>query len=349
METIAWKNGEVRLIDQTKLPQRLVYIYCREVKSMAEAIKSLKIRGAPAIGIAAAFGVYLGMRKSKAKNYYQFKKELKNIVNYLSRLRPTAKNLFWALERMRKAVEENASCSVSSLKKILLQQALSIMDEDKIICRKMAEFAQPLLKDGDSILTHCNAGSLATADYGTALGAIYRAKEEGKRIKVFVDETRPMLQGARLTSWELMREGIDVTLICDNMAAKVMAEGKIDKILVGADRIARNGDVANKIGSYNLAILAQFHKIPFYVVAPTSTFDLNLNCGKDIPIEERNKDEIRQMVRQKIAPHNVKVYNPAFDVTPAQLISAIVTEKGILKPPYRKSIREIIFNLAYSS
>lgn len=337
-----WRKGKVKLIDQTKLPQRLVYIYCGDVKTIAEAIKSLRVRGAPVIGIAAAFGVYLGMRKSQAKDYYQFKKELDKVIDYLSSARPTAKNLFWALERMRRLVRESSHLSISDLKRILLRQAVSIIEEDKIICRRMADFGSYLLKDGDSVLTHCNAGALATADFGTALGVIYRAKEEGKRIKVFVDETRPVLQGARLTTWELMRSKIDVTLICDNMAAKVMGEGKIDKILVGADRITRNGDIANKIGSYNLAILAKFHKIPFYVVAPTSTFDLSLKSGEDIPIEERNRDEVRQVEGRRIAPHNVKVYNPAFDVTPARFISAIVTEKGILRPPYHRSIKKIM-------
>lgn len=342
METIAWRKGRVKLIDQTKLPQRLVYIYCDDVKTIAEAIKSLRVRGAPVIGIAAAFGVYLGMRKSQAKDYHQFKKELDKVIGYLSSARPTAKNLFWALERTRRRVGESLHLSISDLKRFLLSLAVSIIEEDKIICRRMADFGSCLLRDGDSILTHCNTGSLATADFGTALGVIYQAKEEGKRIKVFVDETRPVLQGARLTTWELMRSKIDVTLICDNMAAKVMEEGKIDKILVGADRITRNGDIANKIGSYNLAILAKFHKIPFYVVAPTSTFDLRLRSGKDIPIEERNGDEVRRLQGRRIAPHNVKVYNPAFDVTPARLISAIVTEKGILRPPYRESITKWI-------
>lgn len=342
LETITWKNGRVKLIDQTMLPQRLVHIYPTEVKTMAEAIKSLRVRGAPVIGIAAAFGLYLGMRRSRARDYRRFKQELDGVIIYLSGVRPTANNLFWALDRVRKKVEENSHRSIPELKKILLAHARSMIKEDRAICRRMARYGSRLLRDGDNVLTHCNAGSLATSDYGTALGVIYKAKEEGKKIKVFADETRPLLQGARLTAWELTKSGVDVTLICDNMAAKVMEEGKIDKILIGADRIARNGDVANKIGSYNLAILAQFHKIPFYVVAPVSTFDLSLKSGADIPIEERNKDEIRQIGGKRIAPVNVKVYNPAFDVTPARLITAIVTEKGILKPPYRKSISRLI-------
>lgn len=342
IETIAWKNGRVRLIDQTRLPQRLVYIYPTDVKAMAEAIKSLRIRGAPAIGIAAAFGLYLGVRRSKAKDYRRFKKELDKVIVYLGGARPTANNLFWALEEIRRKVEDNSQRLIPDLKNILLAHARSMIKEDKKICRQMARYGSRLLKNGDSILTHCNAGSLATSDFGTALGVIYKAKEEGKKINVFADETRPLLQGARLTTWELKKSGVSVTLICDNMAAKVMGEGKIDKILIGADRITSNGDVANKIGSYNLAILAQFHKIPFYVVAPASTFDLSLKSGEDIPIEERSKDEVRQIRGKRIVPRDIKVYNPAFDVTPARLITAIVTEKGVLRPPYRKSIRKTI-------
>jgi len=257
---------------------------------------------------------------------------LDNIIRYLASSRPTAVNLFWALERMRRCAETNAKRPLAQIKDILFKEAFKIMKEDKKICRHMAAFGTKLVKNKDRILTHCNTGGLATVDYGTALGVLFKAKEDGKEIKVYVDETRPLLQGARLTTWELLKEKIDVTLICDNMAASLMKKGEINKIFVGADRIARNGDVANKIGTYNLAVLAKFHKIPFYVVAPVSTFDFKLSSGRDIPIEERNGDEVKEVLGKRIAPARVKVYNPAFDVTPARLVTAIVTEKGIFKP-----------------
>ncbi|MDD5680105.1 MAG: S-methyl-5-thioribose-1-phosphate isomerase [Candidatus Omnitrophica bacterium] len=328
-QTIAWKNGKVRIIDQTKLPHRLVYLDINDVKSMWYAIKKLKVRGAPAIGVAGAFGAVLGTKNAQAKDYNAFKRRLDKVVSYLVSCRPTAVNLSWALERMRNCAKENSNKSTSGIKKALLNEALKIMDEDKRCCRAMAKHGAKLIRKGDRILTHCNAGGLATVDYGTALGVLFEAERQGKKIKVFVDETRPLLQGARLTTWELMREKIDTTLICDNMAASLMEKGKIDKIFVGADRIARNGDAANKIGTYNLAVLAKFHKIPFYVVAPVSTFDMTLSSGDDIPIEERHPDEVRTVMGRRIAPKNVKVYNPAFDVTPADLITAIITEKGL--------------------
>ena len=329
--TIKWINGKVRIIDQTKLPHKFVSIEIKTAQSMWYAIKNLKVRGAPAIGVAGAFGVLLGIKNTKAKNYKEFKKRLDEVIEYLASSRPTAVNLFWALGRMRKCAEENAKRSLPQIKNILLKEAFKIMKEDQDVCRRMASFGAKLIKSGDCVLTHCNAGGLATVDYGTALGVLFKAKEEGKSIKVFVDETRPLLQGARLTTWELLREKIEVILICDNMAASLMEKGKIDKIFVGADRIARNGDVANKIGTYNLAVLAHYHKIPFYVVAPLSTFDFKLSSGKKIPIEERNGNEVRQVLGKKIAPMDVKVYNPAFDVTPARLVTAIVTEKGIFR------------------
>jgi methylthioribose-1-phosphate isomerase len=315
METITWKNNKVRLIDQTKLPLKLVYLNISTLRGLWWAIRRLSVRGAPAIGIAAAFGVVLGMRNSGAKTFARFKKELQGVVAYLKSARPTAVNLFWA----------------SSLKRLLLEEAEKIVQEDKDVCRSMASFGAGLIKNRDCILTHCNAGALATADYGTALGVIYKAKEQGKKIRVFADETRPVLQGARLTAWELLKHKVDVTLICDNMAAQLMREGKIDKIIVGADRIAANGDAANKIGTYSLAVLADFHRIPFYVVAPVSTFDLRIKSGRDIPIEQRDPQEVRRVFGRQIAPKNVKVYNPAFDVTPHRLISAIITECGVLR------------------
>ncbi len=329
--TIKWIDGKVRIIDQTKLPHKFVSIEIKTVQSMWHAIKKLKVRGAPAIGVAGAFGVLLGIKNTKAKNYKEFKKRLDGVIEYLASSRPTAMNLFWALEKMKKCAQENAKRPLPQIKNILLKKAFKIMKEDKDVCRRMASFGAKLIKSGDRVLTHCNAGGLATVDYGTALGVFFKAKEEGKSIKVFVDETRPLLQGARLTTWELLREKIEVTLICDNMAAALMKKGEIDKIFVGADRVARNGDVANKIGTYNLAVLARHHKIPFYVVAPLSTFDFKLSSGNDIPIEERNGNEVREILGKKIAPRDVKVYNPAFDVTPARLITAIVTEKGIFR------------------
>ncbi len=331
----------MRIIDQSKLPGELVYLNLSNIRQLWWAIRKLKVRGAPALGIASGLGVVLGMRSSKAKTFPQFKKELQRVIRYFKRARPTAVNLFWALERMERQVKAYSHKSIPFLKKLLLKEALKIIQEDKDTCRRMARFGSKLIRDKDVILTHCNAGALATADYGTALGVIYEAKNEGKRIKVYADETRPVLQGARLTTWELIQHKIDVTLICDNMAADLMKKGEIDKIFVGADRIAANGDAANKIGTYNLAVLANFHRIPFYVVAPVSSFDLRLKSGKDIPIEQRSPQEVREILGKQIAPKNVKVYNPAFDITPHHLISAIVTERGIFRKPYKVSLKEL--------
>ncbi len=341
VETIRWKSQAVELIDQTLLPHRFKYIACKDVRKLWRAIKILQVRGAPAIGIAGALGVVLGIQHSKAKTKTGFLKEVNAVCKYLASSRPTAVNLFWALGRMECLAEKNSFRPVVEIKKILLKEALKIIDEDKQSCRKMARYGASLVKSGDTILTHCNAGGLATADYGTALGVLFEANKQGKHIKVYADETRPLLQGARLTTWELMREGIDTTLICDNMAASLMAKGRIDKIFVGADRIARNGDAANKIGTYSLAVLAKHHRVPLYVVAPISTFDFNLKTGKDIPIEERDGDEVRAILGKRIAPDNVKVYNPAFDVTPNELIAAIVTEKGIFRRPYVDSLKKL--------
>ncbi len=339
--TIEWDNGKVKLIDQTKLPQEFVYTYCEDIESLREAIRKMKVRGAPALGIAGALGVVLGIKDSDAKTFSQFKDKLNEVISCLSTVRPTGVNLFWALERMKKVALESGKKEIHTVKEILLHEALEIVKEDKTICRKIAMHGAKFIKDGDRILTHCNAGALATADYGTALGVIYRAKEQGKRVSVYVDETRPKLQGARLTCWELMQAGIDVILICDCVAASLMKDGRIDKVLVGADRIAGNGDCANKIGTYNLAILAKTHKIPFYIVAPISSFDIKIGDGTQIPIEERSPDEVRQIFGNWIAPSGVKVYNPAFDVTPAEFITAIVTEEGIIYPPYKKTIRSL--------
>lgn len=330
--TIAWRNGKVRYVDQTLLPHKLKFVDCSDVRRLWRAIKRLEVRGAPAIGIAGALGILLAARASGAKSPVGLVSDVRKAARYLGSSRPTAVNLFWALARMESVADKNVTKPASQIKKLLLKEALSIIRQDMLSCRKMARYGASLVKPGDRILTHCNAGGLATADYGTALGVLFESKKQGKRIKVYVDETRPLLQGARLTTWELMREGIDTTLICDNMAASLMAKGKIDKIFVGADRIAANGDVANKIGTYSLAVLAKYHKVPLYVVAPLSTFDLGIKLGSDIPIEERHPDEVRKILGKSVAPYNVNVHNPAFDVTPAELITAIVTEKGIFQP-----------------
>lgn len=331
VETIAWSKGKVKFIDQTLLPHKFEVVLTDDVKRLWRAIKKLEIRGAPAIGIAGALGIVIGTKDSAAERFDAFFKELKITADYLGSSRPTAVNLFWAIGRMKETAYRNRAKKVKEIKRILLKEAISIINEDKSSCRRMAAFGAGFVKKNSNILTHCNAGGLATADYGTALGVLFEARRQGKHFKVYVDETRPLLQGARLTTWELMREGIDTTLICDNMAASLMAKGKIDMIFVGADRIAANGDTANKIGTYNLAVLADYHGIPFYVVAPMSTFDLALKTGTSIPIEERNGNEVRGIHGNLIAPRNVKVYNPAFDVTPAGLITAIITEKGIFK------------------
>jgi len=341
LPTIEWKDGKIRLIDQTLLPNELKYIDCENIEEVWQAIKVLKVRGAPAIGIAGALGTVIGIWNTDAKNYEQFNDQLQKVTSYLATSRPTAVNLFWALDRMKAVASANKDKDIPTLKEILLAEAQKIIDEDKAICRAIGRYGSDLIKDGDTILTHCNAGGLATADYGTALAVMFTAHEQGKRIKVFADETRPLLQGARLTAWELMQAGIDVTLICDNMAGQVMKEGKIDCVIVGADRISANGDTANKIGTYSVAVLAKEHKIPFYVAAPTSTFDMNLPNGDLIPIEQRQPEEITEGFGMRTAPKGVKAYNPAFDVTPSRLIDAIITEKGIIKAPYSENLKKL--------
>lgn len=341
VETISWKNGRVRYVDQTLLPCRLRYVDCADVKKLWRAIRRLEIRGAPAIGIAGALGTVLGIKDSKAATFNELFRDIRKTTKFLASSRPTAVNLFWALRRMEDAARKKAGLSVRRIKKALLQEAIAIIDEDKAGCRRMARFGAALIKSGDRILTHCNAGGLATADYGTALGVLFETKKQGKKFRVYADETRPLLQGARLTTWELMHEHIDTTLICDNMAASLMGKGLIDKVFVGADRIAANGDAANKIGTYSLAVLAKHHGVSFYVVAPLSTFDFTLKDGRLIPIEERDADEVRMIAGNRVAPQGVKVYNPAFDVTPNSLISAIVTEKGIFRKPYKETLKAL--------
>jgi len=342
IRTVEWNNNSIKIIDQTKLPQRLGYIHIKDLKSLWKAIRSMQIRGAPALGAAAGLGTYLGIRYSRAKNFAQFARELDKVMRYIASSRPTARNLFWALERVGSAAVRNKKRPISIIKALILKEAQKIINEDKTACRRIGRFGAKLIKNNDTVLTVCNAGILATIDYGTALGVIYRAKEEGKDIKVYACETRPLLQGARLTTWELEKKGIDVTLICDNMAATLMKQGKINKVITGADRIALNADTANKIGTYNLAVLSYYHKIPFYIAAPSSTFDLRIKTGREIPIENRDSKEVTGLFFKKpIAAEGIKVFNPAFDVTPNNLITAIITDKGIIRPPYKKNIIKI--------
>lgn len=341
IETITWKSGRIKLVDQTMLPLKFKYVYCKDMSSLWRAIRTMKVRGAPAIGIAGALGVLLASERSTAESFTEFKKEMLGAIKYLASSRPTARNLFWALERMEHVIAKNKKMPVSKIKTRIKNEAFSVIREDKDICRQMARFGASLIKKNDRVLTHCNAGGLATADYGTALGVLFKAKKQGKNITVYADETRPLLQGARLTTWELKNARIKTILICDNMAASLMQKKRIDKIFVGADRIAQNGDTANKIGTYSLAVLAQYHKIPFYVVAPTSTFDLKINKGQDIPIEERDEKEVLEFAGRRVAPQGINVCNPAFDVTPNHLITGIITEKGILKPPYKNAFKRL--------
>lgn len=331
--TIEWKNGFVNMLDQTKLPIEIVYAECKDYQTVAKGIKELWVRGAPAIGIAAAMGIALGAQRIKAKSFDAFYEELTTICDHLASTRPTAVNLFWAIERMKEFVKKNKGEDIEDIKKKLIDESQRILDEDIEINKAMGKYGSEFIKDGDTILTHCNAGALATGGYGTALGVIRAAWEQGKRINVFADETRPILQGARLTAWELMQDKIPVTLITDNMAGHFMKKGVIDLAIVGTDRTVANGDVANKIGTYSVAVLCKEHNIPFYVAAPTSTIDLSIPSGELIPIEERNPIEVTHIFgKTQIAPDNVKVANPAFDVTPARYITAIITEKGSFKP-----------------
>ena len=343
IRTIEWKNNSIKIIDQTKLPGEFKYMYIKDLKSLFRAIKELKVRGAPALGAAAALGVYLGIRNSRAKNFDGFSQELHKAARYIASSRPTARNLFWGIERMCSVAVRNKDKPLSAIKTLLFKEAQKIIEEDKRACRRIGHFGAKLIKGKDTILTICNAGILATIDYGTALGVIYKAKQVGKSLKVYVCETRPLLQGARLTTWELKKNGIDVTLICDNMAATLMQQGKINKVIAGADRIAANGDVANKIGTYNLAVLSHYHKIPFYIAAPNSTFDLTIKTGRDIPIEERKAGEVTELFfKRPITVKGIEIFNPAFDVTTHNLITAIITDKGVIRPPYRINIAKIL-------
>lgn len=340
-QTVTWvgdaADGHLRMIDQTRLPTESVEIDCPDVDAVWEAIKRLSVRGAPAIGVAAAYGAVIGARARGLDDPEEVRAALREASAHLRTSRPTAVNLFWALDRMEAAADSLADSATDLLGR-LLREAKAIEAEDRAMCRSIGNHGQKLLESGDGVLTHCNAGGLATADYGTALAVIFSAHERGKAIHVFADETRPLLQGARLTTWELLHRGVPVTLICDNMAAQVMREGKVQKVIVGADRIAANGDAANKIGTYGVAVLAKAHGIPFYVAAPSSTFDLSLANGSAIPIEERDPREVTHGFGRQTAPEGVDVYNPAFDVTPAELIAGIITERGVVQPVNAETI-----------
>jgi methylthioribose-1-phosphate isomerase len=333
LPTVEWKNGAVRLLDQSRLPGTVEFLDCRDYRMVADAIRHLKVRGAPAIGVTAAMGVALGAQAVTATSYDEFAKAVTGICGELAATRLTAVNLFWAIERMKRKLTELRAKSVSEIKRALIEESQRILDEDIAMNKAMGKHGAALVQSGQTILTHCNAGALATAGYGTALGVIRAAWEEGKKISVLAGETRPVLQGARLTVWELMQDKIPVTLITDSMAGSLMKQGRIHLCIVGADRIAANGDVANKIGTYSVAVLAKAHNIPFYVAAPHSTIDLATPSGDKIPIEQRNPNEVTTLHSgPAIAPAGVEVLNPAFDITPAALITAIITERGVFKP-----------------
>ncbi|HEX2926516.1 MAG TPA: S-methyl-5-thioribose-1-phosphate isomerase [Ruminiclostridium sp.] len=335
-------NSELIIIDQTLLPVETVFLKLKTQQEIWEAIYELKVRGAPAIGVAAAYGIYLGAKAFDSSDYDAFYTDFIRKKEYLASSRPTAVNLFWALDRMEECVKRNKGKSVADIKAELLKESHGIKEEDIRVCRSIGEYGLSLIKPDMGILTHCNAGQLATAKYGTALAPIYIGHEKGYNLKVFADETRPLLQGARLTAYELTKAGVDVTLICDNMASAVMRNGWVQAVFVGCDRVAANGDTANKIGTSGVAILAKNYNIPFYVCAPTSTIDLNCPSGKDIRIEERKPEEVTEMwYGKRMAPKEVKVFNPAFDVTDEKFITGIITEYGIAKAPYNESFKEI--------
>jgi methylthioribose-1-phosphate isomerase len=348
LPTIDWQGEVIVMVDQRKLPGQEVYVRCRSAQEVARAIRTMVIRGAPAIGVAAAMGIALGLRKSTAKGTRQYAVELQKICDMMAATRPTAVNLFWAIDRMKKSFADGAQAGESpdELANRLEREARAIHDEDVASCRAMGSHGAAVVPDGARVLTHCNAGALATAGYGSALGVVRAAVEQGKQIAVIADETRPFLQGARLTAWELVRDGINTTVITESMAGPLMRAGDIDLVIVGADRIAANGDTANKIGTYTVAVLAHEHKVPFYVAAPLSTIDLSTPDGDQIPIEERDQREITHLGSARLTPEGVKIRNPAFDVTPHRYIAGIITEKGIIKPPYAESLKRAFDALA---
>jgi len=336
VKTIEWKNDRVIMLDQRLLPHREVYRCCRDYVQVAEAIRAMVIRGAPAIGVAAAMGVALGALHAPDKS---FDREFERMVAVLGKTRPTAVNLFWALQRMRAVYSAQRSKGIAAVRRALKQTALQIFTDDIAANKMIGKYGAPLLRNAKQIMTHCNAGALATAGYGTALGVLRALKESGKQFEVYVNETRPFLQGARLTAWELKKEKIPATLVTDNMVGYLMQQGRVDAVVVGCDRVAANGDVANKIGTYTVAVLAKRHGIPFYVAGPTSSIDIDCRSGKDIPIEQRDAREVSHIFGKPLAPKGMKVFNPAFDVTPQELVTAIITERGVINPPYPMNIR----------
>jgi len=344
LPTIEWRDGAVVMVDQRKLPSEEVYVECRSATEVAKAIKTMVIRGAPAIGVAAAMGLALGVETSKATGTQKLAAEFYKLCELMAGTRPTAVNLFWAIDRMKLsfAAGVTAGESVNQIKVRLIAEARAIHDEDVASCRAIGEHGAEVVPDGSHVLTHCNAGALATAGYGTALGVIRGAIERGKKVAVFADETRPFLQGARLTAWELVKDGIDTTVITESMAAPLMRDGRIDLVVVGADRIAANGDTANKVGTYTVALVAREHNVPFYVAAPVSTIDLETPEGRQIPIEERPAREVTHVKAIRLAAEGAKIFNPAFDVTPHPLIAGIITERGIARPPYVESLAALV-------
>lgn len=341
IQSIEWRDDHVRIIDQTYLPNREVYSDIRDVGRMWEAIKKLRIRGAPAIGIAAAYGFYLGIKDLPENSFQSFWIEVERVAEYLQTARPTAANLEWSLNRIKTTIQAHKEKDISEIKDIILKTAKTIHAEDKRICKKIGENGVNLINKKAKILTHCNTGSLATGQYGTALSVIFHAHKEGKKLHVWVDETRPLLQGARLTSWELMNADIPMKLITDSTAGSLMQRGEVDVIIVGTDRVAANGDTANKIGTYPLAVVAKENEIPFYVAVPLSTIDMELENGDAIPIEERESDEVTAFNGSQVAPKKTETYNPAFDVTPHRYITAFITEEGIIEPPFEENFKKL--------
>jgi len=341
INTLEWTDSGVRFIDQTKLPTEESYVTCTTCEQVANAIRTMIVRGAPAIGVATAMGIALGVQNSKAETVGELKRDFDRCCELIRQTRPTAVNLFWAIRRMQEKFESLRIRPIPQIKQALVEEAKRMHAEDIAANQAMGRLGATLMPSSGGVLTHCNAGALATCGYGTALGVIRAAVEQGKKIHVYADETRPFLQGSRLTAWELVKDGIPTTVISDNMAGTMMKQGKIGAIVVGADRIAANGDVANKVGTYTVAILAKEHKIPFYVAAPFSTIDLNTPDGSKIPIEQRNKEEVTHIAGKQIAPQGVQVENPAFDVTPAEYVTAIVTERGIARAPYAESLAKL--------
>jgi methylthioribose-1-phosphate isomerase len=341
IQTLEWTDQGVRFIDQTKLPTEETYVICRTYEQVADAIRTMVVRGAPAIGVAAAMGIALGAKNSKAETVGELKRDLDHICDIMGQTRPTAVNLFWAIRRMQEKFERLRIRPIAQIKQELVEEAQRMYAEDIAANQAMGRYGATLMPSEGGVLTHCNAGALATAGYGTALGVIRAAVEQGKKIHVYADETRPFLQGSRLTAWELMKDGIPTTVISDNMAGAMMKQGKIGAVVVGADRIAANGDVANKIGTYTVAVLAKENGIPFYVAAPLSTVDLECPDGSKIPIEQRNPKEVTHIAGKQMTPEGVSIENPAFDVTPAKYVAAIITERGIARAPYSESLGKL--------